>query len=357
MSEFSQPHSPSLDEAAAQELLRSLRQKEGNWLAWGQACQQLQKAGYSPKSIFEETGLETVHQNQIIVAAQVYDSIASELSEVARSRFAASGSDTLYEFRILAQKDRSAAANLAAEKQLDSLDAREIAKAIQEYSHRSQPPAGFTGTAGDAVAYRYWKLARGKKDLQERSRLIARGLQFAESTSAREEVEKLLSDFTVVPSTRAPHLPFYRLESEDELPHLLPAIASLQTTRSEVENLPQPQASEPFGMIQIPQAGYWVALPGWQGLQNATSPIAIACQSDSLPIEAGESEPVLVAVDRGETEWTPTSYFLVERDGMLAIAWFEEAPNVPILGQVLVVLRPKKILDEEAIGDLWDTNE
>ena len=52
----------------AEELLRSLRQKEGTWVEWGKACQQLQKAGYNPQRIFEETGFEPIQQNQIIVA-------------------------------------------------------------------------------------------------------------------------------------------------------------------------------------------------------------------------------------------------------------------------------------------------
>jgi len=50
-----------------EEILRSLRRKEGNWVAWGQACQKLQKSGYSPQAIFEETGFEPIQQNQVIV--------------------------------------------------------------------------------------------------------------------------------------------------------------------------------------------------------------------------------------------------------------------------------------------------
>jgi len=32
----------------------------------GGTCQQLQKAGYTPQGIFEETGFEPIQQNQII---------------------------------------------------------------------------------------------------------------------------------------------------------------------------------------------------------------------------------------------------------------------------------------------------
>jgi len=71
MTEIS-PASPLPEpEINAEELLRSLRQnKEPD--QWGRACQQLQKAGYTPQGIFEETGFEPIQQNQIIVAAQVH---------------------------------------------------------------------------------------------------------------------------------------------------------------------------------------------------------------------------------------------------------------------------------------------
>ncbi len=46
------PNAQNPDDAAtndvATELLRQLRQKQGNWVEWGQACIQLQKVGYNP---------------------------------------------------------------------------------------------------------------------------------------------------------------------------------------------------------------------------------------------------------------------------------------------------------------------
>ena len=39
-------------------LLLMLRRKERNWVEWGKACQQLQKAGLKPQEIFEATGFE-----------------------------------------------------------------------------------------------------------------------------------------------------------------------------------------------------------------------------------------------------------------------------------------------------------
>ncbi|WP_265583307.1 RuBisCO accumulation factor 1 [Synechocystis salina] len=65
-------------------------------------------------------------------------------------------------------------------------EAKELAKAFQEFGYLSQLPEGFTDHPGDALAYQCWKLARQKKNLPERTRLIVKGLKFAHSpTPAR----------------------------------------------------------------------------------------------------------------------------------------------------------------------------
>ncbi len=53
------------------------------------------------------------------------------------------------------------------------------------------------------VAYYFAKLARQQKDIQERSRLIAKGLKFVKSAAARSELEQLLTDFTVASFSQA----------------------------------------------------------------------------------------------------------------------------------------------------------
>ncbi|NJK27773.1 MAG: hypothetical protein HC925_03500 [Coleofasciculaceae cyanobacterium SM2_3_26] len=42
------PKSP-LSEAEATQLIEQLHHKEGTWVDWGHACQQLQGAGYAPQ--------------------------------------------------------------------------------------------------------------------------------------------------------------------------------------------------------------------------------------------------------------------------------------------------------------------
>ncbi|NJO39466.1 MAG: phosphate/phosphite/phosphonate ABC transporter substrate-binding protein [Cyanobacteria bacterium RU_5_0] len=345
-------------EAFEQELLRSLRRKEGNWVTWGQACQQLQKAGYTPQQIFEETGFEPSQQNQVIVAAQVYQSIASGgASGEVLARFERTGSDTLYEFRILAQSERMTAAAIVVEKGIDSEGAHEVAKALKEFSRLSHPPREFAEHPSDAVAYYYWKLARQQADLQSRSRLIAQGLRFTQSETARQQVESLLTDFTIARSRPAPRLPFYRLESADEQPRILAVVGKLPLTVADLQAVPLVENEGLFHMVKFSGTGAWVALPGWQIVRNAEDPVMLLAESHELPSAPDLSEEVLVTVDRAQRDWNADSYFVVDQAGQLQIDWFEESPDLPILGRVILVLRPKKVLDEDFNKELWQIEE
>ncbi len=356
-----QPKSQSTDPDSA-ELLRSLRRKEGIWVDWGRACQTLQKSGLSPQQIFEETGFEPMQQNQIIVASQVYASmVSSGVSDAVRSHFEQRGSDTLYEFRILAQNERAAAAKLALEKGFDSEAAREVAKAIREYSHRVSSPQGFAAFAdcpGDAVAYHYWKLARQQGDLQARSRLIALGFKFVDSVSGRQQLEGLLSDFTVMRSRPAPRLPIYRMDSDEELPRILPVVGRMPLTVDDLKAVPLVEDDGPFRMVKFSATGAWVPVPGWQVVLVADDPVVLMMTNDQFPNPLpGRAEEVLVVVDRSQRQWNPDSYFIAGPDGQLQMQWFEEEPAIALLGRVILVLRPKKVLDEDYSKDLWQIEE
>lgn len=354
------PDSSSPEEKVdAEALLRSLRRKEGVWREWGEACQILQKMGYTPQQIFEATGFEPIQQNQIVVATQVYQTMVSGgASAPVIERFERTGSDTLYEFRILSQGDRVAAAELCVEKGLDSEGAREIAKALKEFARLADLPQGFTPTAGDGVAYYYWRLARQQADLQARSRLIAQALRFAVSDSARQQVEQLLLDFTVHSATKAPTLPVYRLESDGELPRVMPVVGKLPLVTQEMKAVPLVEEEGPFRLVRSTGSAAWVGVPGWQVVLAADDPVVLVCDSDRLPSPlAGKVEEVLIMVDRAQRQWDAQSYFVVDQDGELQIHWSATAMSDPILGRVLVVLRPRKVLDEDYTKELWQIDE
>ncbi len=328
-------------------ILQGLRRKEGNWVEWGQACQTLQKSGLSQQEIFEATGFEPIHQNQITVAAQVYETISKAgISDGTRSHYTKKGSDILYELRILAQAERAATAEFILDKKLDADDAREIARAVKDYSRLSRPPEEFTSHPGDAIAYSTWKAARQKSDLQERSRLIAKGLKYAHSEAARKAIEQLLTDFSVAPNHKAPRLPIYRLESDEELPRIVPVVGKLPLTKSDLNAVPMTEEVGVFQMVQFSGTGAWVTLPGWQVIKSASDPVVLLCESDLLPSPLpGTPQEVIVVVDRAQRDWDADSYFLIAEDEQLQLRWLDEAPASTLLGRVILIMRPKKVLE------------
>jgi hypothetical protein len=293
------------------------------------------------------------------VGAQVYASLqAGNASEPVTAAFACKGSDILYELRVLTQAERVAVASLAVEKSLDMDEAREVAKAVKDFSRLSSPPAGFSNHPGDAIAYQAWRLARQQADLQARSRLIAKGLRFAHSDQARQQIEQLLTDFTVTPITPAPRLPVYRLEASEQLPRVIPVVGRLPLTKADVQAVPLAEEQPPFGMVQFSGVGAWVPVPGWQVIQLAEDPIALLIGSDALPTPLpGAPEEVLIVIDRAQRQWETSQYFLIEQEGHVQLRWFETAPDHPLLGRVILVLRPQKILDENYTKDPWQTDE
>jgi hypothetical protein len=359
MTENPQLTNSQLSEAEAQEIMRSLLHKEGTWVEWGQACQKLQKSGYSSQNIFEVTGFQGSQQNLIIVASQVYDSlIKAKADKELLDYFLGPKSDILYEFRILTQEQRAKAAQLAKEKQIEVEVAREVARAMQEFSRLSQLPSGFSNHPGDAIGYQYWKRAKQKKNLQDRARLIGLGLKFVHSQEAREAIEKLLNDFSVATSRSAPLIPLYRLEAQEQLPRIVPYAGSFPLTKEHLAEIETHSVTEPFKIATVANSSSVVAVPGWQVILQARDPVAISYQSDRLPQNIpGKVEEVLVVVDRQAREWNINSYFLVEINGSLELKWFEEQPESDIIAQLVLILRPKRILDENNLLESWQMDD
>ena len=343
----------------AEELLVSLRQKQGTWVDWGRWCAALQKMGHSSQAIFEATGFEPIQQNQVIVGAQVYGSLeAGNASPEVRSHFATKGSDSLYELRILSQAERVAAAEYLVARNLDSEGAKEVAKELKEFSRLRVLPEGFTDHPGDAVAYQYWRRAKQNADLQERSRLIARGLMFAHSQTARQQIEKLLLELSGGSQRPAPTLPLYRLEAEEELPRMVPLAGALPLTAEEIHRVYPVTATGKFQVVKPEWKGDWVALPGWQILRNAEDPVAILANSQQLNSKLlQQPEELLLVCDRDSTAWEANAYFLVEQDGQIQVQWFASEPTQPLLARLLLILRAKRIFDEESTKDVWQIEE
>jgi len=355
----------NLSEAEILEILGKLRRKEGNWIAWGKLCHQLHRAQLDPKDIFDETGFEAIIQNQTIVAAQVFDSAQQVgISPQAEAYCNGPRSDVLYELRVLKQQERAQAVEFAAMKNLDIDGAHLLARAMKEVAWISTLPPGFTRHPGDAVAYQCWKQARQKKDLQERSRLIAQGFKFVHTDAARQQLEALLSDFSVVAMRKAPMLPFFRVDQEEELPRIIPFMGDAPLSVTTFAQTPSFAAIEPFRIVNFAQAGVaGVPIPGWASIVGAKDPVCFLEAIENLPNTIDmQPERVLVVIDRANREWAVNSYFAIqgaEVDGVptIELRWFEAAPEVEILGKLILLLRPKWILDESNITEPWQMDD
>ncbi len=353
------PPTENLSESDVDSLFQMLRRKQETWIEWGKACQTLQKAGQSPQHIFEATGFEPIQQNQIIVSMQIYTNLCDrDAPEAVLEYFSQRRSDILYEFRILSQSDRVKAATIAMEKKMDADEAHLIAKSIRDFSRLRKQPEGFTDEPGDAIAYECWRLAQQKDDLQERSRLIARGLQYAASSDARKQLEYLLTDFSVIQAKKAPRLPLYRLEQEEEIPRVIPVIGQWPLKAEDLSASPYLDREGDFEIIRHDGASAWFAIPGWNVIAQAEDPIALLAKSDQLNLAIPEPiENVIVVINRAQRQWNSEHYFITEEQGQLTTQWFEEEPSNKILGQIILIMRPQKVSTELQNDDLWHIDE
>lgn len=344
-----------LSEEEVATLIGQLRRKEDGWLAWGRACKKLHDSAYDPMTIFEETGFEQVQQLQVIIGSQVFDSLLQGgASEAAIAHYSKTGSDVLHELRQLDQTARVKAAEFALARRLDMDEAKALAKDFKEFLWIKPAPESFTREPGDAVAYFCWKRARERSDVQARSRLIAQGLQYAQSDLARAKLQELLTDFTVVAEKKPPRLPFYRLEQEDQLPRNVPVIGQLPLQAEALAHRPVWEEIGTFRLVRSEQPCTWLSLPGWQVALWAKQPIAILCSTRDLPnFPEDHSEELAAVLDLAVTAWDGEHYFLIEEEGQLVFRWFAQAPAEPLLAQLVLLLRPKRILDENVLQEPW----
>ena len=117
------------------------------------------------------------------------------------------------------------------------------------------------------------------------------------------------------------------------------------------------EIQQPFSQI-VANGGVYVPIPGWQVVLKAQDPVGYLCPSNLLPkYLGGKVEEVLVILDRANKDWDVNSYLIVEIEQKLELRWFETEPELPIVGQLVLILRPKKILDEDNITQPWQMDD
>lgn len=188
-----QTHEAGNVESALTDMHQRLLRSSQDWLEKGRLLHYLHGSGVDGEAIFQATGMDPSEQEQLRIAADVFGSLEKgNAPRPVLSHYARDHGGILREFQALSQMQRVHAATLAVAKHLDVREAKEVASAIEDFSRFSHPPEGFSEHSGDAVAYRCWTEARRTSDPTHREHLIARGLRFAHSTTARIKLETLL---------------------------------------------------------------------------------------------------------------------------------------------------------------------
>jgi len=129
-------------------------------------------------------------------------------------------------------------------------------------------------------------------------------------------------------------------------------------TVTDIKHTESLSVEEPFRLVTVGDKQTIVPLPGWQAILKAIDPVAILWPSDQLPRSiATRSEEVLLVIDRVLAEWDVNNYYLVERDNSVSLQWFDSSPDVTILGELILILRAKNILDEKNITEPWQMDD
>ena len=150
----------------------------------------------------------------------------------------------------------------------------------------------------------------------------------------------------------------FRLEEEEESARLIPVAGTLPLSLAKVEAIAPLEQVEPFGLVNYQGSGAIVPVPQWQAILTAVDPVAIFCTGGEVAETVPRREEVvLVIVDREQRDWNETSYFLVAQGDQLAISWFDIEPDLPLVGRVVVVLRPKKIFDANYLREPWQMDD
>ncbi|MDJ0546656.1 MAG: hypothetical protein PX637_20420, partial [Microcystis sp. M53601_WE4] len=137
-----------------------------------------------------------------------------------------------------------------------------------------------------------------------------------------------------------------------------PLVGRFPVTVTDIKHTESLSVEEPFRLVTVGDKQTIVPLPGWQAILKAIDPVAILWPSDQLPRSiATRSEEVLLVIDRVLSEWDVNNYYLVEKDNAVFLQWFDSSPDVTILGELVLILRAKNILDEKNITEPWQMDD
>lgn len=353
------------------EQLAVIRDRIGLWHQYADLIPVLNRAGFTPSSIEEATGMSGVEQNKIVVASRVRSSLVSNgFDENLLAYYDIGGENILYEFRTLSTEQRKSAAEYAIERSMDGKEARDLTKAMKDFERRRKPGwESFSSKPGDCLAYSFYCQSKEYKADSEREAVLKKALSFAVTEKAKAKIQEFLERPDEVDKDQSAEifktLLVVRLVegevAEAKTPLVLPVI---KANAEEYMQSPSRMAmgEGPFRIYDSETAWKsWVVLPGWEPLIDAKAPVVLwFSDGNVLPWKVPKTdrnESVLVVVDKTRTEIDAESCFLVaSADNSLSIQRGSaiSASAGSVLGMAILVVRPPKPENEEPDMIDWE---
>jgi hypothetical protein len=368
------PPPPKLSGALAgantvEQQLEILRDRQGLWYQYATVIPMLTQAGFSPSELVEQTGLNGHEQNELVVGAQVRDSlIASGLEKELVDWFDAGGAQRLYELRTLSAQERNAAARLVIEKDMEAKLVRDLSRAIKDFPRRKSVEGfkSFTTAPGDCMAFALYRQSKETNSDTEIESLLNRALEYAVTEKAKAKILSALNqgddeeEVTVAPEAAKLKVIVMRLSS-DEVPVVLPVADFSAKALDEAPGQPVAPGSEGKFNILTTDSPWksWIAIPSWRPITYAKAPVALLVQDATvLPKNLGiklSKEPILVVVDKEVTELNSESFYLVvtSEGGLTMQSGSKISPAQTVLGKVMIALKAPLPVDPNVNTD-WE---
>lgn len=386
---FRPPPSPlptkfrNLDPSSRFEVLAN---RLGLWFEYAPLISALIQDGFTPPSIEESTGISSVEQNRLVVAAQVRDSLVQSTNPTidpeTLSFFDSGGAEILYQIRLLSTKQRVAAASFIVERRLDVQGAEELARSIKDFPRRRGDKGweSFDYTLpGDCLSFMYYRQGREHQNLSEEwAKALRQALEFAVTEKAKsvilEELE-LKSDEgkdTEGGAEEGVLVPVVRMKAgevgESSVVVVLPVCRAEEKEKEVVEAPWESKTEGQFGVV-VAEKGWerWVVLPGWAPVVGLKKGGVVIAFSDArvLPWKANrwyKEEPILVVADRGRKEVAANDGFYLVTDGgsggglkvERGLALKELGVKESLATVVLVVRPPRDENDDQLADEDWE---
>ncbi|CAM6101919.1 unnamed protein product [Calypogeia fissa] len=354
--------------ATIEQQLEILRERQGLWYVYATVIPSLARAGFTPSEIDEATGLTGHEQNQLVVGAQVRDSLMStNMDKELVAWFDVGGAERLYELRTLSAQERKAAAQDVIERNMDAKLVRDLARAMKDFPRRKNAEGWtcFTTAPGDCLAFALYRQSKETTSDTEAESILNKALEFAVTEKARAKILSALGqgeeEAEVEPEIAKVKVLVMRLDFE-KIPVVLPVADFSANAFDEAPSIPAvaPGSSGNFNVSKTDTPWTsWIAIPSWRPITYAKFPVALLVPDATvLPKNTGielRKAPILVVVDKGDREIVEDSFFLVAlSEGSLTLqSGSKISPGKTVLGKVLIALKPPLPIDPNFNTD-WE---